>query len=131
MILDVVTLPAIIIAFFVQWYLGESVLSLLLAGLIGGGFFLLQFLVSKGRWIGGGDIRLGVLMGFMLSYPLVIVALMISYFMGGILGMILMAMRKKSFGDKLPFGTFLALATVVTLLYGDSILYWYLHSFLR
>ena len=131
LILDVVTVPAMVFAFITNLYLGASWSNLLLAGILGGGFFLIQFVVSSGRWIGGGDIRLGFLMGLMLGYPLILVALMLAYVIGTIVSVPLVFIGKRHMGDKIPFGTFLAFATVVTLLYGDSILHWYLSLFLR
>ena len=66
-----------------------------MSGAIGGGFFLLQFVVSSGKWIGGGDIRLGVLMGLILGWKLLLVALFLSYLVGAVIGIILIAKKKK------------------------------------
>ena len=57
---DKVALPAALLVFLLNLFLGYNWLVLLICALIGGGFFLLQFLVSRGKWVGGGDIRLGV-----------------------------------------------------------------------
>jgi leader peptidase (prepilin peptidase) / N-methyltransferase len=130
LILDIVTIPAIIFAFITNIYLGNPWSNLLVAGILGGGFFLLQFVVSGGRWIGGGDIRLGVLMGAILGFPMILVALMIAYFVGTIISLPLVYVGKRNMGDKIPFGTFLSFSTVVTLLYGNNILDWYLSLFL-
>lgn len=129
LILDIVTIPVIVFAFVANVVLGEVWWKLLLAAAIGGGFFLLQFLVSKGRWIGGGDIRLGVLMGVMVGFPMILVAMMAAYLIGTIISLPLVFLGNKQMGDKIPFGTFLALATVITLLYGNNILAWYLTFF--
>jgi len=126
LILDIITIPAIIFALAVNLYLGFSFANLLLAGVIGGGFFLTQFLISKGRWIGGGDIRLGALMGLMLGYPMIITALMLSYIFGSIFGIILLVTKKKEWSSQIPFGTFLSMATIIVMLWGEQILEWYL-----
>jgi prepilin signal peptidase PulO-like enzyme (type II secretory pathway) len=126
LILDIVTLPAIVFALGINLFLGISWLSLLVGGVLGGGFFLAQFLVSGGRWIGGGDIRLGVLMGVMLGWKLILVALFLAYFVGAIVGISLVIFKQKKFSSKIPFGTFLSAAAVVSLLYGEEILQWYL-----
>jgi len=52
---DQISLPAIVIAFIVNIFLGVSWLNLLIGMVLGAGFFLFQFLISGGRWIGGGD----------------------------------------------------------------------------
>ncbi len=130
LILDIITIPAIIFALVVNLFLGFNLLNLLLAAVIGGGFFLLQYVISKGRWIGGGDIRLGVLMGFILGYPNILVALMLAYIFGSIIGIILLTFKKKQWSSEIPFGTFLSVATIITMLWGEKILNWYLNSLL-
>ncbi|PIY78426.1 MAG: prepilin peptidase, partial [Parcubacteria group bacterium CG_4_10_14_0_8_um_filter_35_7] len=67
--------------------------NLFLGGIIVSGFFLLQFLVSRGKWIGGGDIRLGFLMGVMLGWPKAIVALFLAYIIGALIGVILIILK--------------------------------------
>ena len=125
LILDKITLPAMVIAFGLNIWLGISWQNLLLAGIIGGGFFLTQYLISRGRWIGGGDIRLGVLMGLMLGWPQIIVALMLAYISGAIVGIGLILGKKKQWSSHIPFGTFLSAATIVAMLWGEEILSWY------
>ena len=55
LILDVVTIPAIIFAFLANLYLGLGFWSLILGALIGSGFFAFQYIISQGKWVGGGD----------------------------------------------------------------------------
>jgi len=107
----------------------KSFLNLFLAGLIGSGFFLIQFLISKGRWIGGGDIRLGLMIGLMLGWPSIITTLVIAYILGAIIGIILIILGLKKMKSMVPFGPFLSLATLITLLYGEKILEWYWKDF--
>ncbi len=130
LILDKVILPAIFFVFIVNVVLGFNVFNLLLSGAVGGGFFLLQFLVSSGRWIGGGDIRLGVLMGFILGWPQVLVALFIAYVVGSLFSIMLLIGGQKKWADKIPFGTFLTVATFVTMLFGYQLVGWYRSLFL-
>ncbi len=67
-ILSRIVWPATLIGFiFNYYYLGFSFDSMLVAALAAGGFFLLQYFISKGCWIGGGDVRLGVVMGVWIS----------------------------------------------------------------
>ena len=125
LILDKVVLPAIVIAFVLNTVRGVSWTSMVLGALVCGGFFALQYAVSRGRWIGGGDIRLGVLMGTMLAWPLSAVALFFAYISGAVVGLFLIMFGRKTLGSKIPFGTFLSVATYVTLLYGSDALNWY------
>ncbi len=126
LILDKITLPAMIIAFGLNLWLGANWLNLLLAAGAGGGFFLAQYLISRGSWIGGGDIRLGALMGLMLGWPQILVALVLAYASGAIVGVGLVAAGKKKWSARIAFGTFLSAATIVVLLWGEEILERYL-----
>lgn len=129
-ILDTITLPLGVLALFFNIALGYDWKGVVLGGIIGGGFFLTQFLISRGRWIGGGDIRLGAVMGLMLGWKLVLAALLAAYIAGAIVAVILLALGKKQWSSRIPFGTFLSLATVVMLLYGDVFLEGYFEWFL-
>lgn len=130
LILDRVSLPAIVIALLGNLYLGEIWWSLLLGAGIGGGIFLLQFVVSRGKWVGGGDIRLGVLMGVLLGWEKTLVALFLAYVMGALVGVILIIKKKKQMGEAIAFGTFLVVGTLIALFYGDVIIDWYLNIIL-
>ncbi len=114
------------IAFGINYFfLQISLLSLLFGILIGGGFFLLQYLVSRGRWIGSGDIHLGILLGALLGWEEVLVALFIAYVVGALVGLGLLVTRKKKMQSELPFGTFLAVGGWVAMLWGSQIVAWY------
>jgi len=126
LILDIVTLPAIAVLVILNLFLGFTWQSLLLGALFGGGFFLFQFVVSRGKWIGGGDIRLGFLMGIALGWPKIITALMLAYIGGSIISIGLLAFRKKNWNSQIPFGIFLSVATIATLFWGDFLIKWYL-----
>lgn len=124
-VFDSVTLPAAGIAFLANLALGFDPISLLLAAAIGAGFFLLQYVVSRGRWIGGGDIRIGAMMGMMLGFPLIILALFAAYIVGALVALGLMAAGKAKWTGQMAFGTFLSVATVLALFFGQDAMNWY------
>lgn len=129
LILDRITLPAMAVALI--WHVINSpawstLLNLMLAAVVGGGFFLLQFIISQGKWIGGGDIRLGALMGFILGWPNVVVGLMLAYVIGAVFSIFMLLLKKKQWGSKIPFGTFLTVGTLLALLWADKLIAWYL-----
>lgn len=105
--------------------LSISPVGLLIGFLVGGGFFLAQYLVSQGRWVGGGDVRLGAMLGVWLGFPQILVALFISYILGALMAIPLLLSGKKSWGSAIPFGTFLAVGAFVSLLWGGQIIGWY------
>lgn len=127
LILDQISIPAIIFVFIGNLLLGRDYWDLLLGIAIGGGVFLLQWLVSKGKWIGGGDLRLGVFMGALLGWEKVLAALFFAYIIGAIWALGLLTMRKKQWNDSLPFGTFLTVATLISLLFGTALINWYVN----
>jgi prepilin signal peptidase PulO-like enzyme (type II secretory pathway) len=130
LILDKVTLPACAIVFILNILLGISWQNLLISGIIGGSFFLIQFLISSGKWIGGGDIRLGLLMGLTLGWPNIMAAILLSYFLGSIIGVFLISTGRKKWGSKVPLGIFLSVGTIIVLFWGEKIISWYLNIFL-
>lgn len=120
-------LPALAI-FLASFGFGwRSLSDMLFGAAVGSGFFLLQYLVSRGKWIGGGDIRLGIFMGAVLGWPGILVGLFVSYLIGAVASLLLLAVRKKQFGDAVPFGTFLAIGTGVAVFWGGDILAWYMN----
>jgi prepilin signal peptidase PulO-like enzyme (type II secretory pathway) len=102
----------------------------LFGALIGGGFFAIQYVVSRGRWVGGGDITLGFLMGIILGWRGVVLALFLAYVGGAIISLLLLALKKKAWQSAVPFGVFLVPATLIALWWGERIVNWYL-SLLR
>jgi prepilin signal peptidase PulO-like enzyme (type II secretory pathway) len=126
LILPSVTLPAAAIAFAGNVALGAHPATLAAGAAIAAGFFYFQHAVSRGRWIGGGDVHLGILMGAALGWKLALVALFIAYVSGAVFGSALILSGKTTMKGQVPFGTFLAAATLFAMLYGDRLLGWYL-----
>jgi prepilin signal peptidase PulO-like enzyme (type II secretory pathway) len=124
-VFDSVTIPMIIIAFVFNLALGASPLNLIEAAAIGGGFFLIQYVVSRGSWIGGGDIRIGAMMGMMLGFPGVLLGLFLSYIAGAITALGLLAAGKAKWSGQIAFGTFLSAGTIFVLFFGQGLLAWY------
>lgn len=86
---------------------------------VAAGFFLLQYFVSRGKWIGRGDISIGVLMGVILGWPIVLIGLFIVYVSGALIEGTKVLMHKRNMKDRVALGTYLTLATFFTMiLYG-------------
>lgn len=120
---DRITLPVIVAGLLTQLMLfPQSFLFTMLAVCVGAGFFAAQYLISRGAWIGGGDIRLGALMGVMLGWPAVLVALFGAYIAGAAVAIVLLSLRLKNRKSEIPFGPFLTGATVIVLLYSDQLM---------
>jgi len=88
-------------------------------------FFGAQYFISKGKWIGGGDLRLGPIVGLLLGWPLVLIALIISYVSGSFYGIYVLVKNKFKRNIKIAFGPFIILGTIITFIYGQLILDYY------
>ncbi len=97
-----------------------------LMGMAIGGFFWALIIITKGKGMGGGDVKLGALMGLALGFPNSILALMIAFLSGAIISIILILFKRKGLKSVVPFGPFLVLGSLVALFWGNNIVDWYL-----
>lgn len=104
--------------------------NLILSCLAGGGLFYLLFLVSE-RYIGGGDVKLGLVLGFLLAdWQLTLLMLIMSSCLGTLFAVPAFFYKKRKEADdkkefQIPFGPFLILSTLIAFLVGSHILDWY------
>lgn len=107
--------------------LGAWALSIAVAS----GIFWFIFMISKGKWIGYGDVRLGLITGTVLANP---AKSFLMIFLASILGTLFvlpaLLLGKKSATSKLPFGPFLIASTAIVVIFGQTIIDWYNRTFL-
>jgi leader peptidase (prepilin peptidase)/N-methyltransferase len=101
-----------------------------LSSLFLGLFFLSIVLISKEKWMGIGDAKLGALIGIFLGWPKIIPALFFSFFVGSIFGIFLIILKKKSLKSEIPFAPFLVSGTIFSLFFGEKVIDFYLNLFL-
>lgn len=125
---DEILLPAILIGLIatIAQPLTPHIFDALIGAAIAVAFFGLQILISKGTWVGLGDLRVGALMGVVLGWKLTLVALFISYLIGSVVSLFIIIRKRKFVGVKIPFAPFLVTGTFVTIFFGEAILAWYL-----
>jgi len=134
LILNKVIYPTMVVAFLLALYpwpwLSDSMVMRVAYAALGGGIgfviFLLIALVSRGG-MGWGDVKLAALIGLATGFPLVFLAVIMGAIVGGIAAVALMIAKKRKRREAIPFGPFLALAAMVTLVWGSNILSWYLN----
>jgi leader peptidase (prepilin peptidase)/N-methyltransferase len=126
---DVISLPGIVAGFVanlasarVPWL--DSVLGIV----IGGGTFLVIILASGGG-MGGGDMKLGALLGAFLGWKVVLLTIFIAVVLGGAIAVALIASGLRGRKDPIPFGPFLATGGAVSLFWGERMVRWYLDGF--
>ncbi len=119
----------------------QTVLHAVYGGLIGGGIFYLLYAISPkqklddgqevSKWIGGGDITLGLLLGILVGGPgAALLLIFVASLIGTILAVPLLVVGKASRSSHLPFGPFLLVAAVVVKLWGSGLIAWYMGQFL-
>ncbi len=95
-------------------------------------FFFIFALLLGG--FGMGDVKLAVGMGALLGWEVLIVAAMLSFFVGGVVAIVyalyLLSKKKLRSGIPIPFGPYLAVATFISLFWGHRILSWYMGFFM-
>ena len=109
---------------------GTVVTTLLSAvGAVGvlAGLYAVLYGASRGRWVGFGDVKLGVGLGLLLiSWELAFVALFLANFIGCLIVIPLMLAKKLKRTSRIPFGPLLIMGTILAWFVGTPLLAWYL-----
>jgi prepilin signal peptidase PulO-like enzyme (type II secretory pathway) len=98
---------------------------------IAGGIYYVLFQVSDGRWIGGGDVKLGFALGLLVETPSkAFLVLFLASLIGLCLALPGLLNKKLHATSKIPFGPSLILATIVVVLVGQQVINWYTSALL-
>ncbi len=129
---DVITLPGIPLGLVAGSYM-NGVWDSLIGLALGGGMFLLlaegYYRMRGSVGMGGGDIKYIAAAGALMGWVQVLFIIFIGALAGGLFGGLGMGFKKLNFLSKIPFGPFLALATLISIFFGDLIVDWYLGTF--
>ncbi len=128
---DVISLPGIAVGLVGNLLTGRvGWLDSLLGIVVGGGLFLVIILASRGG-MGGGDMKLGAMLGAFLGWKIGLLAILVGVLSGGVVAVGLLLFGRKGRKEAIPFGPFLALGGAVAFLWGAQLLGWYLQHFLH
>lgn len=101
------------------------------SGLLFFGLFWTLYQVSSGKWIGGGDVKLALPLGILAGgFAEVFLLIFLASFIGTLYVLPGLASRNIKAKTKLPFGPLLIIATVLVVLFGQSLIQWYMNDFL-
>jgi leader peptidase (prepilin peptidase)/N-methyltransferase len=133
---DEITLPGLALALVYSAFRRDLGLRQALIGaVVGSGFLLLIYglyrLLRKKEGLGMGDVTMMLLVGAYLGWVKAFFTLLLASFTGALIGVFLLSFRKKDLQFALPFGTFLAPAAFVALVWGDRIVRAYLSLYKR
>ena len=93
-----------------------------LSVLVASGFFWLIYMASSGKWIGYGDVRLGLITGTILADPLLsLLMIFVASVLGSLVAVPALATGRKHIGSRLPFGPYLIAATFLVLIFGQTV----------
>lgn len=95
-------------------------INLLISALGLTSFFAILFLVSKGKWIGLGDIKLIFLMGLLFGYPLGYFAIVLSVWSAAIFSMVLLVLKRATAKTEIPFGAFLSISSIIFIIFNHE-----------
>jgi len=128
---DVISLPGIVIGSIISSFVTYiSFINSALGILAGGGIILTIGLagsvIFKKEAMGGGDVKLVAMIGAFLGWRYIIISLFLGFFLGALAGIILILSKIKSREDVIPFGPFIVLGSLITLLWGEKIISWYI-----
>jgi leader peptidase (prepilin peptidase)/N-methyltransferase len=133
---DKITLPGIVIALAISWLPGGiGIIPSLIGFLVGGGSLYLVALLGdflfKKESMGGGDIKMAAMLGALMGWQKIIFIFMSSAVIGLVISVFLMIFSKNLREQRVvPFGPFIALAAVLAIIYGDTIINYYLDNFI-
>jgi leader peptidase (prepilin peptidase) / N-methyltransferase len=129
---DILSIPGIMAGIGASFFMPTiSWIDSILGILAGGGFLFIIAVAYK--WLtnrdgmGGGDIKLLAMVGAWLGWKAVPFILLISSFIGALIGSISLLLAKKSLRYKIPFGPFISIAAVIYLFFGPEIINWYIN----
>ena len=133
---DAVTMPGLVLALAYAFFRDDLTFrGALLGAVVGAGFLLLVYgaylLIRKKEGLGMGDVTMMLMVGAYLGPLRTILVLILASFSGALLGVYLIARRGKDFQFALPFGTFIAPAAFVAMLWGERIVRAYLSLYKR
>ena len=106
-----------------------KIYSGILAAFVAFVFFFGLSAGSKEKWMGMGDVYLVILLGLIVGWPEILLALFLAFLFGAAYGTIMIVAKKKKMQSQVPFAPFLVVGTFVTLLFYWPIIDWYFSLF--
>ena len=124
--LVIIILGALAYPYNLGYYIFSLIVALALAGL----FFGAQYLITRGKGLGEGDIWLGLFLAAIFpNLRDLLVAILGAYTIGAVVGVGFLITKKKQWSSKLPLGVFLTTAAIISMFWGQAIALWYLSLF--
>jgi leader peptidase (prepilin peptidase)/N-methyltransferase len=127
---DIISLPGILLGLGISFFLNHVYWLDSLIGIVGGGgfLFLVAFIFERltgKEGMGGGDVKLLAMIGAWLGWQALPLIILISSLAGTVIGGGALMLTGKGYRVKIPFGPFLAISALISLLFGNELTHWY------
>lgn len=120
---DFSTIILIVLALLGVIFDEKNIIPYLVSALVSAGFLLIINLITKGKGMGMGDVKLAIFMGLFLGFPKIIVAFYLAFIFGAIFGLVLIFFKRANKKSQVPFGPFLITGTLLAWIMGDKLIY--------
>lgn len=124
----------IILGVCINQYRLKDFLNFLLGAVIGGGVISLIIIITKillkKEGMGWGDAEICLVVGMFLGVKLTLAMFFIAFVLGGIIGIILLLMKKNKRTDAIPFGPYIVIASIIVIYFGNELIQWYINLIL-
>lgn len=119
LILDVAVFIGVVVSLGLSYY-ANNIKTDLISAFILTVFFAGLYMLSKGGWIGFGDVKFALFLG-LVNGPLVFFTLLTASWLGSIIGLLMIFLKRGTLKSQLPFGTLLAVSSVSVLIFEEQI----------
>ncbi len=131
---DHISMPVLVLALiYAPFRYDLNLRQALVGAVVGGGFLLVVYLVyllwRKKEGLGMGDVMMMLMVGAYLGLSRTVLTLLLASVVGAVFGLMLMKFRGKDMKYAMPFGSFIAPAAFVSLVWGEHLITWYLSLF--
>ena len=110
----------------------KAVIDTALSVVVGGGIFYAIYQLSAGKWIGGGDVKLGWILGLILATPArAFLMIFAASILGSLVSLPLVSIKRLKSNSVIPFGPFLIVGTIIVQLFGATIIAWYTRTLIN
>lgn len=128
---EIFALPAIALVLVVNLFLEQpGIISMGIGFLLALILLGLQVYMSGEKWLGSGDVRIGIIMGLFFGWQFFLVSIIIAYILGSIVSIVLVVSKKVTRKSKIAFAPFMITSMYITIFFGDFIMDLYLKTLL-
>lgn len=119
---DVILAPLFVVAVArLGYYRPDVLLSAGATGVLLASSLGLLYIISRGRWLGLGDVKLAAVIGVLFGFPVAIGVTLIAIWSGALIGLLMIARRQATMKTALPFGSFWTAAAILALMIPEPV----------